>query len=280
MLEHTFVHIPGIGPRLERHLWRNGLDTWQAVAVADALPLGPTKADAVRRASAESLGRLADDDVAHFYRQLPSQEHWRMFPDFRHRVAYLDIETTGLGGPDDIITTICLWDGHRLRHYVNGQNLADFRDDIRAYDLLVTYNGKSFDIPFIRHALAVPMEQAHIDLRYVLASLGYSGGLKGCERTLGLDRGDLADVDGYFAVLLWRDYVRNGNARALDTLLAYNALDVLNLEVLMAMAYNLKTADTPFAAARRLAVPTTPDLPFEPDLDTIARIQRARGWIG
>jgi len=279
MLENTFVHIPGIGPRLERHLWRNGLDTWQAVAVADALPLGPAKADAVRRASAESLARLADGDTAYFYRQLPSQEHWRMFPDFRHRVAYVDIETTGLGG-DDQITTICLWDGQRLRHYVNGQNLADFRDDIRAYDLLVTYNGKSFDIPFIRHALAVPMEQAHIDLRYVLASLGYSGGLKGCERTLGLDRGDLADVDGYFAVLLWRDYARNGNARALDTLLAYNALDVLNLEVLMAMAYNLKTADTPFADARRLAVPTTPDLPFEPDLDTIARIQRARGWIG
>ena len=29
--------------------------------------------------------------------------------DFRHTVAYLDIETTGLGGPSDHITTLGCW---------------------------------------------------------------------------------------------------------------------------------------------------------------------------
>jgi len=43
--------------------------------------------------------------------------------------------------------------------------------------------------------------------------------LKFCEKALGLDRGDLDGVDGYFAVLLWRDYQKKHNEKALETLL-------------------------------------------------------------
>jgi hypothetical protein len=32
----------------------------------------------------------------------------------------------------------------------------------------------------------------------------------------------LIDVDGFFAVLLWWDFKRNKNQKALETLLAYN----------------------------------------------------------
>src|SRR5262249_32749913 len=114
-------------------------------------------------------------------------------------------------------------------------------------------------------------------LRYVLASLGYSGGLKGCERQLGIDRGELDGVDGYFAVLLWRDY-QQGNNAALETLLAYNALDVVNLERLMVEAYNKKIEETPFALVNELPLPIPPEtLPFQPDLETIERIRRKIG---
>ena len=61
-----------------------------------------------------------------------------------------------------------------------------------------------------------------IDLRYILYSLGFKGGLKSIEHQLGTDRADLRDIDGYFAVLLWNEYVRTGDQKALDTLLAYN----------------------------------------------------------
>ena len=63
----------------------------------------------------------------------------------------------------------------------------------------------------------------------MLSRLGYKGGLKGCEKQLGLDRHELDGVDGYTAVLLWQEYTRTRNTRALDTLLAYNIQDVLNL---------------------------------------------------
>ena len=124
------------------------------------------------------------------------------------------------------------------------------------------------------------LDQAHVDLRYVLRSLGLSGGLKGCERQLGIARGDLEDVDGYFAVLLWDDYRRKRNPRALETLLAYNIQDVVNLEALLVTAYNLKIRPTPFAERNRLPTPVAPELPFRADRETIARLRRDNPWLG
>lgn len=278
MLTHTFCHIPGVGPKTESRLWSAGVHTWQAVQDGAALPLQPEKAKRLKAHTREALKRLSARNLRYFYDRLPSNQHWRLFPDFRDSVAYLDIETTGLGDPGDHITTIVVYDGRDLFHYVHGQNLHEFADRIAGYDLLVTYNGKCFDVPFIRTCLGAAMDQAHIDLRYVLADLGYRGGLKGCEKKLGMDRGELADVDGYFAVLLWGDYRRRKNAKALETLLAYNAQDVVNLETLMVLAYNQHLRHTPFSKTHTLPLPTSPEIPFVPHPPTIQRIRRTRGW--
>lgn len=279
MLEHTFCHIPTIGLQAERELWACGISTWRDALAAESLPLSETKCELLLTDLAESVENLSAGRMEYFQQRLASRHHWRMFPHFEQSVAYFDIETTGLGNGADHITTIVLYDGQTLRHYVHGRNLADFARDVADYRLLVTYNGKSFDVPFTRAELGCPLEQAHIDLRFVLAGLGFRGGLKGCERALGLDREGLADMDGYFAVLLWQDYLK-GNKRALDTLLAYNALDVVNLATLMPMAYNMKLQQTPFAETHALDVPTPPAVPFTPDmptLDTIRRRYLARG---
>lgn len=144
----------------------------------------------------------------------------------------------------------------------------------------MTYNGKCFDLPILRGTFGLALDQAHIDLRYVLASLGYKGGLKGCERHLGLDRGDLANVDGFFAVLLWRDYRMRRNAQALETLLAYNIRDVVNLEALLVKAYNLKAAQTPFGPSVTMPLPPPPLEPFQAHGPTIQRLMRQYAPFG
>ena len=53
-----------------------------------------------------------------------------------------------------------------IRTYVQGQNLEQFKDDIYEYDVIVTYNGKCFDVPFIESDLGIKLKQVHIDLRY------------------------------------------------------------------------------------------------------------------
>jgi uncharacterized protein YprB with RNaseH-like and TPR domain len=123
------------------------------------------------------------------------------------------------------------------------------------------------------------LKQAHIDLRYILASLGYKGGLKSCETQLGFHRGDLADIDGFFAVLLWYDYLKNKNKKALETLLAYNIQDVLTLEMLMVISYNLKIKDTPFYR-NNLPEPVSPESPFRVHEETVNRIRSEQIYFG
>jgi len=276
VLRRTFCHVPGVGLKAEQRLWGEGVVSWDAVGRVHAA-LGAVRCERLSRHLEESQRQLAGNNPGFFAETMPASEHWRLYPEFRDSVAYVDIETTGLGGPRDHITTIALYDGHSIRHYVHGQNLAEFARDIQAYRLLVTYNGKCFDLPMLRASFGIPLDQAHIDLRYVLASLGYKGGLKGCERRLGLDRGDLANVDGYLAVLLWQDYRGRGNPHALETLLAYNIRDVVNLEPLLIQAYNLKVAQTPFGPLVGLASPPPPPEPFHAHAPTVERLLRQCG---
>jgi uncharacterized protein YprB with RNaseH-like and TPR domain len=270
MLKHTFCHIPGIAAKTEQRLWNSGVTSWE-----DALrntAAGKVDADFLR----ESQNHYERRNPAWFARHLPAAQSWRLYHDFRDSCAFLDIETTGMPHTGHI-TTIALYDGRTIRHYIHGRNLPDFLRDVRDYSLLVTYNGKSFDVPFIERTFGVRMGQAHIDLCHVLRSLGLRGGLKSCERQLGLCRPGMEEVDGYVAVLLWYDYTRRGNARALESLLAYNIQDTINLETLMAHAVNRKLdalAGVPWARGYRLEVPPAPANPFRVDAATVTRLLR------
>jgi uncharacterized protein YprB with RNaseH-like and TPR domain len=116
-------------------------------------------------------------------------------------------------------------------------------------------------------------EHAQIDLRYILKSMGFKGGLKGCEKQLGMDRGDLDGVDGFLAVYLWDRYKRKRDLKALESLLAYNVQDTINLEHLLVTAYNMKAGETPFSGERRIPEVELPENPFGVDVRTVAEVQ-------
>jgi uncharacterized protein YprB with RNaseH-like and TPR domain len=218
MLQNTFIHIQGIGAITEQRLWESGVRDWDSIDGNLPIPVSPRRKYLLQNGIDESKRHLDDCKPAYFSQLLPANQCWRLFPEFRDSIAYLDIETTGLDRYFNKITTIALYDGQSIKTYVEGQNLDDFVEDIQRYKVIVSYNGKSFDAPFIEHYFNIRLDHAHIDLRYILYSLGFRGGLKGCERQLGVDRGDLKDIDGFFAVLLWDEYQRTGDQRALDTL--------------------------------------------------------------
>ena len=232
----------------------------------------------------ESKRHLANCNPSYFSQLLPANQCWRLFPEFRDSITYLDIETTGLDRYFNQITTIALYDGQAIKTYVQGQNLDDFVEDIQKYKVIISYNGKSFDAPFIEHYFNIRLDHAHIDLRYILYSLGFKGGLKGCERQLGMDRGDLKEIDGFFAVLLWDEYQRTGDQKVLDTLLAYNVQDTVTLENLMVTAYNRKLQQTPFYDKLLIEESMAPVNPYRVDLATVDKIKnspqnwQARQW--
>ena len=273
MLKNSFVHIRGIGVRSEQKIWSCGIHSWDDLLMGECSLFAPVKRDRLKRSIEESHEQLSRFCPEFFGIRMPPAHHWRIFPEFRESIAYLDIETTGLDSSINEVTTIAVYDGTSIFTYVQGQNLFKFEEDIQKFKVLVTYNGKCFDIPFLQRYFGIKLNQVHIDLRYVLKSLGYSGGLKGCERKAGIDRGNLEGVDGYFAVLLWNEYQKNRNVKALETLLAYNIQDVVNLETLMVLSYNLKLKETPFNESHQLDLPSSPEIPFKADLETIEKVK-------
>jgi uncharacterized protein len=275
MLKNTFLHLPGIGEKKERALWARGISSWEGFrrSVPPVLPFAGKREHELKARIDQSILHLEQDDPAHFAERLPPRYFWRLFPEFRKGLAYLDIETTGLGSWSDHITSAAVYDGNTVATYVYGDNLDSLPARLASFKVLVTYNGSCFDIPFIERFFGIKLGLVHIDLRYLLRGLGYRGGLKGCEKQLGIDRAGLDGVDGYFAVLLWQEYQRTGNRRALDTLLSYNVADTVNLETLAVLAYNMKLKETPFFEACALPTPCPPANPFAPDPDLIGELR-------
>ncbi len=273
MLKHTFCHIQGIGVKTETRLWNEGILCWDDWQEQSGIKLSKQSRMEIPKIFETSLDALKNNDPNFFCDRLASSDQWRIFPQFRNSTAYIDIETTGLG-IDAEITTIALYNGTKVFYYVNGRNLDEFIGDVQQYAVLVSYNGKSFDVPVIENFFRIKLNQAHIDLRYVLSRLGYKGGLKGCEKQMGISRGVLNGVDGYFAVLLWSQYENYNDEKALETLLAYNIEDTVNLERLLVEAYNQNILNTPFAEQLSLPRPPEPQLPFSPDLQCVEKIKR------
>ncbi|MBF0201678.1 MAG: ribonuclease H-like domain-containing protein [Desulfamplus sp.] len=272
MLKNTFHHMPGIGLKTERKLWNSGITSWEDLQDSTLNGVSPQRLGTLLKYAHESMSHLENLNFKYFGSLLPASLHWRFFPEVRKNAVYLDIETTGMEMYDKI-TTIALYDGRDIKYYVNGENLDLFPDAVKEYEAVITYNGKCFDIPFIENFFGITMPHAHIDLRYILKSLGLGGGLKGCEKKMGISRGDLDGIDGFFAVRLWNDYKKRGSIKSLETLLAYNIEDVVNLEILMVMAYNQKIRETPFAATHEIAMPPRVEVPFKADMATVKKLR-------
>ena len=272
MLANTFIHIPGIGPTTEKKLWQSNIKSWTDKTRLSSINLSGAKLKEIEAYTTQSIQHLENNNPNFFENLLPSNQHFRLFPEFRQSCAYLDIETTGLNAAAQI-TTIAIYDGQDIKFFVQGKNLSDFLDQIQKYKVLITYNGRCFDIPFIEKYFNTHLPHSQIDLRYILQYLGFKGGLKKCEKAIGIGREDLDGVAGYFAVLLWEDYIRTGNKKALETLLAYNIEDVINLEELMVQAYNMHIAKTPFYMSHKIQKPFKPNNPFKADRKTIQSIK-------
>ncbi|HEY6238221.1 MAG TPA: ribonuclease H-like domain-containing protein [Thermoplasmata archaeon] len=240
MLRSTFQHLTGVGPQTEASLWQRGIDSWEEFRTMGAFTgLSGSRRQQLERELTASDRALRELDTGYFARRLPTSEHWRLYPDFAAKTAFLDIETTGLSPYAGIVTVVTVHGAGATRTFIADENLEELPAYLRRFGVLVTFNGLMFDVPFLQSRfphLIVP--EAHADLRFILRRLGYSGGLKRIEQVLQLgDREGVEGIHGLDAVRLWEAY-RRGNADALDRLVRYNRADTVNLEPLLRFAVN------------------------------------------
>ena len=248
MLESTFIHIPGVGSEAEKSLWEQGCHSWGDLAQGlDRFSLGQAERSVVKRTLDKSVKSLAARDGSFFKKGLGLKDAWRAYPEFKDSCVYLDIETDG-GQSGNSITTIGVYDGVEFKCFVKGQNILDFPEYMQRFGMVVSFYVANFDLPMLeKRFTGLKFNQIHLDLCPTLRQIGITGGLKKIEKHLGISRGEDTDgMGGLDAIRLWNRYSNLGDDRALETLIAYNREDVVNLEYLSQYAYeNLRKRTFP-----------------------------------
>lgn len=229
-LENSFIGAQGVGEVTERSLWEAGVTHWDEFQGRE---VGPTRAANIETHIERARDRLAAEDAAFFVDQLPNSERWRLYENFRQQACFFDIESTGLDHHRSKVTTVTFLRHRDRKTLVRGDDLtaAAIQAELDAADLLVTYNGSRFDIPFLETSLDVTVNTPHLDAMRVCHALGLTGGLTAAESALGVDR-ERPDMSGRDAVRLWREY-EAGQEGALETLIRYNQEDTTNLRHVM-----------------------------------------------
>ncbi|MFP4058529.1 MAG: ribonuclease H-like domain-containing protein [Candidatus Brocadiia bacterium] len=164
-------------------------------------------------------------------------------------VGFLDIETTGLGcSPVFLIGMLVFRDGAMVcrqflaRHYAEEASIVRrFARGMAEKPLLVTFNGKAFDVPYLRMraaatgvALGEPGD--HFDLlhesRRVFGRRLPDCKLKTLERYVcQRHRGD--DIPGSDIPRAYHDFVRTGDAREIALIVKHNRWDLVTMVHLM-----------------------------------------------
>lgn len=239
MLTQTFSHIPGLGALTEKTLWQQGCFSWdQFLEDPEGYNIGGCSRQLLIDKVRESKEAYEAGNHQFFNQALSSRMAWRAWPEFKHKAVYLDIETDG-GQGGNAITMIGLYDGE-FTCYTRDEGLGAFRDKISEYSMIVTFFGAGFDIPMIKRKFPdLVLDQIHLDLCFALKQVGMRGGLKKIEKEVGIARPEeAAGLNGLDAIRLWNLYERHGDDSALETLIAYNREDVVNLETLAKIAYH------------------------------------------
>lgn len=169
---------------------------------------------------------------------------------FNHNSCFFDIETTGLNRNKDIIYLIGLLyfnsEDHKWvlnQYFINSidkepKMLEKFTKDINSFDTIITYNGDSFDIPFVNHRLRLSNSNLQIDknksfdlYRFIRNNRLFLNlenlKLKTIEESLGYFREDI--FSGYDCIGFYKDYIKSNNPIMKERVLKHNHDDLIHM---------------------------------------------------
>ncbi len=161
-------------------------------------------------------------------------------------VTYLDIESCGFAGNTIFLVGWCYFDGQDdliveqalARDYSEEAGIIQATAErLAKTQVLVTYNGKSFDIPSIRdraviHRVNCPRVHRHIDMLHQ-ARAHWKKFLPNCQlQTVELfmcRRPRRGDISGADIPQAYHDFVKTFDARKLKVIIHHNFLDLVTV---------------------------------------------------
>ena len=175
------------------------------------------------------------------------------------RLVYLDTETTGLAttsGTYAFLVGLGFMEGDVFRvdqiymrdHADEPALLQLLGDRLREFDGMVTYNGRSYDIPLLQARFITnrefnpPLPVEHLDLLYAARRL-WKGRNTGCrlieleQEILGITRE--GDIPGHLIPGLYFDAIRTDDASHMAPVFHHNRLDITSLAALTIQASRL-----------------------------------------
>ena len=158
---------------------------------------------------------------------------------------FMDIETMGLSNVPIILIGVAEVKGNDivcsqyfLRNYTEESSIIEaYLTHLDEDSVHVTFNGKTFDVPFIKNRciynrIDANLDLAHLDLMYFAKNL-WSDDLPNCklqtiEREMfGLERE--GDVPGQYIPGYYKSYLENENIGPVVPIIEHNAQDVISL---------------------------------------------------
>ncbi len=240
MIQSTFQILERVAGQKEKSLWKAGIFDWDTFMRKDSIKgIAKQKKSYFDRQLVHAKKALHNQLSSYFIDKIPSTETWRLYDSFREDAVFLDIETEGVGAQADI-TVMGLYDGLNTKTMIKGVNMdyQALKQELANYKLIITFNGSSFDIPFIQKRYNILPQIPHIDLRHCCARLGLTGGLKEIEKQFGIKRNPIIEkLYGGDVLTLWKMYKGSGDRHYLDLLVEYNEEDVINLKKIMNYCY-------------------------------------------
>ena len=231
MIRNSFIFLDKIGPIKEKNIWDQGINSWDSFLDNNIFGISRYRKPYYDRQILNARKNLYLDNSAYFTKILPLSDHWRLYNYFKEDAVFLDIETSSYYGN---VTVVGLYDGVETKTMVRGMNLdkENLKKELQKYKLIVTFNGLSFDIPFLKRYFGnIIPDIPHLDLRHVCAKIGLKGGLKIIEEIMEIKRpNQLKNYHGDDAVMLWEMYRATGKEKYLNLLVEYNEEDIVNLK--------------------------------------------------
>ncbi len=229
MIQGCFRHVQGIGPRTAQLLHESGIVTWEdCVTRQESIPFNGKRRSTLVEHIKKSINSLEVGDIRFFTASFPTSEQWRILAEYLDTATFVDVETTGLSWNYCHASVISAYHRGNVHSFVYGENLDDFLSLADEAELLVTFNGNCFDIPFIERTFNIPsLTCPHVDLRWIAWHSGYRGGLKSIEKLMGIRRPQhIEGIDGFEAVDLYYRW-QQGDLSSRELLIRYCEADVL-----------------------------------------------------